>query len=624
MVRLIARPAAHLLLAAALGLSACHAEPGVGASADAITHGVDDAGDPAVVGVGACTGTLIAPRVVLTAAHCVSALGAGEAEVFFGARLDGPGTRVPLIDVRPHPAWDPVSLDHDLALVLLDRASEVAPAPLRTAPIDDGAVGQPVRVVGFGLSAPDDAASFGVKRQGTTTLIGYLATTWLDDATPSSTCQGDSGGPAFLIQDGVEQLAGVASRGDAGCEQFGVKGRVDAYVTDFIQPYIDATAPGAAAVGAPCAYPEQCTSGQCATALDDPELRYCTASCGGDAACPGAMRCLRSLCRYAPPTPGAIGSACDRDADCRSGQCVAASFGGARVCTVSCEPEAAKPCPDGWSCAPDEAAPGEHACLPSPAPAGGASSGGCRMAGGEAPPRLPDVAALSLLLAGLLRRRRKARPGRTCCLAVLALTGCGDPEGAEASPPGPCGAQGAPSVELGTGPDDGNGYAPLSDGQAAPLLHGPQGGFHVWSNLRARGLCPDRLRTERVVTRLDDAQEIVTLRSQASLVPASDPELAADGWDEMSMSLPTFLCPNAPGVAIADRPIRIDLRVIDTDGRTAADARVITPSCREDDHSALCADLCALGMQEITCSLDPLPAHAAQRSTVPKTRTRPW
>jgi hypothetical protein len=215
------------------------------------------------------------------------------------------------------------------------------------------------------------------------------------------------------------------------------------------------------------------------------------------------------------------------------------------------------------------------------------------VAKGEVSPRLPGLVALSLVLAGLLRRRARASQGRTCCLAALALTGCGDPQRVEASDPGPCEAHSAPSVELGTGPDDGNGYAPLTDGQRAPLIDGPQEGFHVWSNLRVRGLCPDRLLTERVVTRIDDAQEIVTLRSQTSLVPASDPELAADGWDEMSTSLPTFLCPNAPGVAVADRPIRIDLRVTDTDGRTAADARVLTPSCREDEPSAACADLCA-------------------------------
>jgi hypothetical protein len=579
---------------AALG-AACSSEPGLGASRDAIANGMEDTGDPAVVSVGACTGTLIAPKVVLTAAHCVPAPLTGNLEVFFGATIEGPGARVPVIDAQLHPTFDPISFDHDIALLLLAETSSVTPVPLRASPIDDSAVGLLTRVVGFGVSAPDAVESFGVKRQGTTTLVGYLATTWVDNAAPSSTCLGDSGGPAFLAFEGSEQLAGIASRGDASCSQFGVKTRVDAYVADFILPYIDATAEGAAAVGVACSYPEQCSSGRCATALDDPDLRYCTAACEGDGDCPGSMRCMKSLCRYSPPSPRAIGAPCDRRADCRSGQCVADRFGGARVCTVSCEPEATKPCREGFRCVADEASPKSHACLPIPRPPDPAPADGCCVEGGGAPPSLSAGVLGLLLLAGA--RRRKPRPrglAPKCGLAALALAGCSDPGRPSSSDAEPCSAL---SVELGTGPEDGRGYLPLADGQRAPLVHGSQGGFHVWSNLRARDLCSTRLRIERLVTTAEGADDIITLRDNASLAPAVDAELASSGVRELSSSLPTFLCPNAPGVSIAGRPIRIELRADDSDGRTAADVRVVTPYCPEDDaFHANCIRLCGASL----------------------------
>ncbi|MAT25355.1 MAG: hypothetical protein CMN29_10405, partial [Sandaracinus sp.] len=211
----------------------------VGAKDEAIVGGSAFAGLPAVgaLAYGAstfCTGTLITPTRVLTAAHCVE--GARVSSMSF---ITGPSNRqietsTRVVRAVPHPSYDSRRLVNDIAY--LDLAAPVTGVePIGVLPgMDSSWVGRDLLHVGYGASDGFRQTGGGIKRAVVMPINQVGGTQFAYGEDGKNTCNGDSGGPALYRTGSGEYLvAGVTSYGDRTCSSYGVNTRADVYL-DFL------------------------------------------------------------------------------------------------------------------------------------------------------------------------------------------------------------------------------------------------------------------------------------------------------------------------------------------------------------------------------------------------------
>jgi Trypsin len=193
-----------------------------------------------------CSGTLIAPRVFLTAAHCTDFLpsrGVGRHDVW--VTFDASFTQSSSLirgTYHQHPDYGysghgGFSDPHDLSVIVLDRAvTWIAPARLPKRSLLNGLERtQRYTAVGYGTvraikQTGPNAFSWDPKRRAVDQSFRSLTKSWLNlSENPSTgsggTCYGDSGGPHFL--QGTNMVVAITVTGDAACRATDVDYRLD-------------------------------------------------------------------------------------------------------------------------------------------------------------------------------------------------------------------------------------------------------------------------------------------------------------------------------------------------------------------------------------------------------------
>jgi hypothetical protein len=337
---------------AVMGMAGCGAgdDRGTGAAvvsaSSAVTNAAATSAYPEVVSIdapgGTCTGTVLAPDVVLTAAHCTPLFSEDPSAPVF---VDAPAGRLRAVTYRVHPNFDPFTGRFDVALLRVEgRVAETA-ASIATTP---AAAEASVLLVGFGRDAKD-----GTHRK----RVGWAKVASLseDEITlapgPSLPCFGDSGGPAFDGDGELRKVVAVMTAGDASCGRNGYATRLDA-IAPFTASALRALS-GARGEGEACLTGAGCVSGQCLVPPDAPAHGYCTRACSSNADCAtSGMACAPtptgSRCAFPQPSPGALDGPCTSDGDCQAGACV--PIGGGRSCLPLCAPTDPTACAAGRTC----------------------------------------------------------------------------------------------------------------------------------------------------------------------------------------------------------------------------------------------------------------------------------
>jgi hypothetical protein len=230
------------------------------------------------IGTRTCSGSYFAPRVVTTAAHCLTNIFANQLFVYYGDNfdadigqlVDGPNGLEAPAPGQPsfwshadsseiHPSYTADQHYPDIGFVYLDRKPPFDPLPLSRTSL---AANRQVTISGWGANTaptPTTGAGARVQRTGTSRTLGSPTAAdfhpedpnngllvpanlpnliKLDATAPNAnSCFGDSGGPILITENGQTMVAGVNYFTGLSCAQYSLYTRISSFLPFFDEAY---------------------------------------------------------------------------------------------------------------------------------------------------------------------------------------------------------------------------------------------------------------------------------------------------------------------------------------------------------------------------------------------------
>ncbi len=277
-----------------------------------------------------CSGPLIGPDVVLTAAHCLDVgnrkprlMSPAAVAIHFGPNpTDSNSGRVfyGVSETWMHPSYNSRDITNDIAMLRLDMPNNsVTPVPALPASLGFTSADEGTLDLDFAGFGADESDNYNEKLH----YVGVLGSIYSASQIyytqgfaqgEGGPCFGDSGGPAFVVRNGNTYVGGMTSYGDSSCAQYGVSTRADYYeglINDFVGIVVE-----------PFCGDSTCDAGE--------DCVNCASDCGecpvdpfcGDGNCDAGEDCVNCVvdCGVCQ-TCSVKGDPCSSGSDCCSGQC---------------------------------------------------------------------------------------------------------------------------------------------------------------------------------------------------------------------------------------------------------------------------------------------------------------
>lgn len=179
-----------------------------------------------------CTGIIIGPNHIVTAAHCLDEISPSRVEIGFGIKGETKSD-LKVTNVAIHPKYSsgsrPNQPYYDIGVIVFSGSLPPGYEAVDIAPVTFSSTTENVLLAGYGITSDNESSSTPARlHEVETTVQTYLKKQMefeLKEGTGRGSCSGDSGGPLFVKVKGAPtrpnaclQVMGAVSRGPSSCD----------------------------------------------------------------------------------------------------------------------------------------------------------------------------------------------------------------------------------------------------------------------------------------------------------------------------------------------------------------------------------------------------------------------